>query len=57
MAFLVIRDDTIRLLPVTNSVSTVDKVVDMVPELLNKFNGFITGMKSKKTKDKTSEAE
>ncbi|MBR5504682.1 MAG: GerW family sporulation protein [Clostridia bacterium] len=57
MAFLVIRDDTIRLLPVTNSVSTVDKVVDMVPELLNKFNGFITGMKSKKNKDKTSEAE
>lgn len=48
MAFLVIRDDCIRLLPVTASISTVDKVVDMIPELLNKLNSFIDNCKSKK---------
>lgn len=48
MAFLVIKNDSIRLLPVTNSVSTADKVVDMIPDLLNKLNGFICECRSKK---------
>ncbi len=48
MAFLVIKNDSIRLLPITNSVSTADKVVDMIPDLLNKLNGFICECKSKK---------
>ncbi len=54
MAFLVIKNDSIRLLPVTNSLSTADKVVDMIPDLLTKLNGFITECKTKKeekTKD------
>ncbi len=54
MAFLVIKNDSIRLLPVTNSVSTADKVVDMIPELLNKVNGFICEFKNKK-EEKTEE--
>lgn len=57
MAFLVIRDDTIRLLPVTSSVSTVDKIVDMVPELLGKLNSFITDCKCKKDEHKASDIE
>ena len=51
MAFLVIKNDSIRLLPVTNSISTVDKVVDMIPDLLNKLNGFILDCKDKKTEE------
>ncbi len=49
MAFLVIKNDSIRLLPVTNAMTTLDKVVDMVPDLLNKLNGFILELKDKKT--------
>ncbi|MBQ4526635.1 MAG: GerW family sporulation protein [Clostridia bacterium] len=48
VAFLVIRDDCIKLLPVTNSVSTADKIVDMIPELLAKFNNFLENRKEKK---------
>jgi len=52
MAFLVIKNDSIRLMPVTNSISTVDKVVDMIPDLLTKLNGFILDCKGK---EKTEE--
>ena len=51
MAFLVIKNDSIRLLPVTNSISTVDKVVDMIPDLLTKLNGFILDCKDKKSEE------
>ncbi len=54
VAFLVVKNDSIRLLPVTGTISTVDRVVDMVPELLNKFNGFISQHKSK---EKSEEKE
>ena len=48
IAFLVIKNDSIRLLPVSNSISTVDRVVDLVPEALNKFNNFLSKRKAKK---------
>ena len=47
VAFLVVKNDTIRLLPVTGTISTVDRVIDMVPELLNKFNSFVSDFKTK----------
>ncbi|MBE7051980.1 MAG: sporulation protein YtfJ [Ruminococcaceae bacterium] len=56
VAFLVVRNDTIRLLPVTNTVSTVDKVVDMVPELLNKFNSFVSDIKCKFDKNNKADS-
>lgn len=51
MAFLVVRGDTVRLLPVTNTISTYDRIVDMVPEILKKFNDFITDLKEKKSEE------
>ncbi len=41
VAFLIVKNDSIRLIPVSDSMSTVDRIVDMVPEMLNKFNNFI----------------
>lgn len=38
VAFLVISDGRIKLMPVTNSSSAIDKVLDFVPEILDKFN-------------------
>ena len=40
VAFMVVKNDNIRLLPVSDSMSTVDRIVDLVPEILNKFNDF-----------------
>ena len=48
VAFLVIKNDSIRLLPVSGSISTADRLIDMVPEVLNKLNGFIKSHKDKK---------
>ena len=51
VAFLVVKNDNIRLLPVSDSMSTVDRVIDMIPEVLSKFNSFIKDMKDKKQED------
>lgn len=54
VAFLIVNKDNIRILPITNTLSTIDRVVDMVPEALSKFNSLISGIKSKK-EDKASD--
>jgi len=51
VAFLVVKNDTIRLIPVSSSLSTVDRIIDLVPEVLNKFNHFISDMKEKKSEE------
>ncbi len=38
VAFLVISEGRIKLLPVTSSSSAVDKILDFVPDILDKFN-------------------
>lgn len=48
VAFLVVNKDTIRILPITNTLSTIDRVVDMVPEAIGKFNSLISGLRDKK---------
>lgn len=45
VAFMVVKNDNIRLLPVSDSMSTVDRIVDLVPEILNKFNDFVQKFK------------
>lgn len=47
IAFLVIGKDNVRIMPITNSVTTADRIIDAVPDLLNKINGFISDFKSK----------
>lgn len=55
VAFLVVKNDNIRILPITNTLSTIDRVVDMVPEALDKFNGFLGGILNKKEKKTVTE--
>ncbi|MBR2476903.1 MAG: GerW family sporulation protein [Clostridia bacterium] len=50
VAFLVIHNDNIRVMPITNTLSTLDRVVEMVPEALSKFNDLIAGVFDKKEK-------
>ena len=43
VAFLIVSADQVRLIPVSNNMSTIDRLVDMVPDALNKLNQFIKG--------------
>ena len=43
IAFLVVQQDGVRLLPV-NYASTVDKLLDYVPDLMDKVNGLVSKM-------------
>lgn len=40
IAFLVVQDKNVKLLPVNHS-STIDKLLDYVPDVLEKANKFI----------------
>ena len=57
VAFLVIKNDNIRLLPVSDSMSTADRIIDLVPDLLSKFNGFLKNIKNKNKTDDDSASE
>ena len=38
VAFLVISDARIKLLPITDQSSAIDKILDIVPDILDRFN-------------------
>ena len=51
VAFLIVKGDTVKLLPVApRPASTVDRVVELVPEMFDKVTGFID---QKKAEDKS----
>lgn len=58
-AFLIVGNGTVRLLPVSNSSSSVDKIIDLVPEMIQKVNNAFSDMseKHRKKKNETSEEE
>ena len=39
VAFLVIRGDDVRIMPITKDSSLVSKIMDIVPDVMNKFSG------------------
>ena len=42
VSFLIIKDGTVRVLPVAvPAVNTVDRIVEMVPDVVDKVSGFI----------------
>ena len=41
MAFLVINNGNVRLIPMEGGSSPVDKLIDLVPEVVDKVNGFL----------------
>lgn len=46
VGFLVVNGDSVKLLPVSSANSTVDKLIDSVPELFDKVSGIINKKKS-----------
>ena len=50
LAFLVVKGDSVRLLSVAPPpATTVDRVIEMVPEVMDKVTGFIEKQQEKKT--------
>jgi len=49
VCFLVIRGDNIRMLPVCESESGAEKLVDMIPDVIDKISGFIQSKKEEKS--------
>lgn len=43
IAFLVVGGGNVRLLPISNKSTPVDKIIDMVPEVVDKVNGAFCG--------------
>ena len=49
IAFLVIKADSVRMLPVaTPANTTTDRIVEMVPDVLDRISGFVDSRKEKK---------
>ena len=49
VAFLIVKGDSVRQLPVAPPpATTVDRVVEMVPEVVDKVTGFIEKQQEKK---------
>lgn len=56
VAFLVVREGSVKLLPVAPPpATTVDRVIDTVPEVVDKVTGFIESQQAKK-EQKAAEA-
>ncbi len=54
LAFLVVKGDSVRLLSVAPPpATTVDRVIDMVPDVVDKVTGFIEKQQEKKAADTT----
>lgn len=60
VAFLIVNSEQIKLLPVKSSSTTTDKLIDLVPELISKFNKIaneIIDKKESKKKDESIESD
>lgn len=61
IAFLVVGGGNIKLLPISDKVTPVDKIIDAVPEVIDKVNGAFSGIvdkfSSKKNKKEGTCAE
>ncbi len=54
-AFLVINNNNVRLIPMGGGSSPIDKIVDLVPDMIDKVNGFFASRSEKKAAKKAAE--
>ena len=58
VAFLVVKEGSVKLLPVAPPpATTVDRVIDTVPEVVDKVTGFIESQQAKKEQKAAQAAE
>lgn len=56
-AFLVINNGNVRLISMGGESSPVDKILDLMPGIIDKVNGFLEKRKSKETAEETEKFE
>lgn len=54
-AFLVINGGSVRLIPMEGDASAVSRIVDMMPVVIDKVNGFVANRREKKAAKKSGE--
>ena len=54
-AFLVINNGNVRLVPMGGGASPIDKLVDLMPDMIDKVNRFITERSEKKAAQQNEE--
>lgn len=55
LAFLIVKNGDVKLLQVQSYNNTADRVVGMVPDVVDKVSGLISGSKKEKTEEPTAE--
>ncbi len=57
VSFLIVKGDSVRLLPVTEAPSSsLDRIIEQLPELFDKVEGFLDKRKAEKAAEKAVEA-
>lgn len=57
VGFLVIKDGSVKLIQLAEGGATLDRLINMMPELLDRVEGFVAGKMSKKAKTSTEYAQ
>ncbi len=57
VGFLVIKDGNVRLMQLAEGGATIDRLVNMVPEVIDKVEGFVVSKTSKKQETATIKEE
>lgn len=52
VAFMVVGNGTVKLLPATQESSGMDKISELIPEVFDKINGVVTSVSEKMAKKK-----
>jgi sporulation protein YtfJ len=56
VAFLVVGNGNIRILPISTDMSPVDRVIDLMPEMIDKVNGAVKDFADKMDSKKKAKA-
>ena len=57
IAFLVVGNGNVRLLPISDKVTPVDKIIDLMPDMLDKINNTFSGAVDKIVSRKEKKAD
>lgn len=57
VAFLVVGGGNVKLLPISSTSTPIDKIIDLMPEVVDKVNGVISGTVDKLTSKKDKKKE
>lgn len=57
VAFLVVGNGNIRIMPITDKMTTIDRVIDLVPDMVNRINNVVADISTRRTAKKEKKKE